>query len=286
MQASRVRRTCEGCGFRLAREIEGGKIEAWLHKQVEAGAFGLATRNHYLTAMKGFCRWMEREGHLTQDPTRHLRRVKNGPDMRRERRALTVEECRTLLEVTARSGNHHGMTGGDRALLYRLALETGLRYADLRSLKVGNLDLEGEPPSVRVEAAYTKNRREDRLPLRKETAAALRKRTRFMHPEAPLFKMWQNRGSEMLRRDLRAAGVPYRDSQGRVVDFHALRHTFVSNLARSGVHPKTAQDLARHSTITLTMDTYTHVLQEHKARALEQLPDLTSPGDSERLESA
>ena len=38
--------------------------------------------------------------------------------------------------------------------------------------------------------------------------------------------------------------------------FHALRHTFITNLARSGVHPKTAQSLARHSTITLTMDRY------------------------------
>jgi hypothetical protein len=37
-------------------------------------------------------------------------------------------------------------------------------------------------------------------------------------------------------------------------DLYALRHTFISNLAAGGVHPKTAQGLARHSTITLTMD--------------------------------
>ncbi len=40
---------------------------------------------------------------------------------------------------------------------------------------------------------------------------------------------------------------------------HALRHTFISNLARAGIHPKTAQALARHSTITLTLDRYSHV---------------------------
>lgn len=34
---------------------------------------------------------------------------------------------------------------------------------------------------------------------------------------------------------------------------------FISNLARAGVMPKVAQTLARHSTITLTMDRYTHV---------------------------
>ena len=42
-----------------------------------------------------------------------------------------------------------------------------------------------------------------------------------------------------------------------MADFHALRHTFVSNLANS----KMAQPLARHSTITLTMDRYTHSLE-------------------------
>ena len=63
---------------------------------------------------------------------------------------------------------------------------------------------------------------------------------------------------------------------GRVADFHGLRHTFVSNLANSGVHPKTAQTLARHSTIGLTMDRYTHVVVEDTVRAVAELPDLNA----------
>ena len=51
--------------------------------------------------------------------------------------------------------------------------------------------------------------------------------------------------------------LAYRNQQAHVADFHALRHTFITNLAESGVHPKLAQELARHSTITLTMDKYT-----------------------------
>jgi hypothetical protein len=58
------------------------------------------------------------------------------------------------------------------------------------------------------------------------------------------------------------------------LDFHALRHTFLTNLARSGVHPKVAQALARHSTITLTMDRYTHTVLEDQVKALAKLPDL------------
>jgi site-specific recombinase XerD len=40
--------------------------------------------------------------------------------------------------------------------------------------------------------------------------------------------------------------------------FHTLRHTSITKLCNSGVHPKTAQTLARHSSIGLTMDKHTH----------------------------
>lgn len=81
--------------------------------------------------------------------------------------------------------------------------------------------------------------------------------------------------ARVLREDLEAAGIPARDAQGLVVDFHALRHTFITNLAQGGVHPKTAQALARHSTITLTMDRYSHSNRADEARALSALPDLS-----------
>ena len=88
----------------------------------------------------------------------------------------------------------------------------------------------------------------------------------------PIPKHW--RSAEMLREDLEAAGVPYEDESGRKADFHSLRHTFITNLANAKVHPKTAQRLARHSTITLTLDRYTHSLWQDEVAALEALPDL------------
>ncbi len=56
-----------------------------------------------------------------------------------------------------------------------------------------------------------------------------------------------------------------------------LRHTFISSLASGGVHPKTAQTLARHSSVTLTMDRYTHLQVADQAAALAALPDLDRP---------
>ena len=76
----------------------------------------------------------------------------------------------------------------------------------------------------------------------------------------------------MLREDIGKAGITYRDDSGRVVDFHALKHTFISNLERHGVHPKTAQNLARHGSISLTMDCYSHMLKEDEWSALVVRP--------------
>jgi integrase len=86
----------------------------------------------------------------------------------------------------------------------------------------------------------------------------------------------------MLRADLAAADIPYEDTAGRVFDFHALRHQFISGLASAGVHPKVAQTLARHSTITLTMDRYTHLAVADVSGALECLPELPTVGQDNR----
>jgi len=76
----------------------------------------------------------------------------------------------------------------------------------------------------------------------------------------------------MIKLDLERAGIPYPDGSGNVADFHCLRHTFISRLARSRVSPAVAKSLARHSTITLTIDRYTHTLIQDERRALDLLP--------------
>ena len=79
------------------------------------------------------------------------------------------------------------------------------------------------------------------------------------------------------KKDLLAAGIDPQDTGAGKMDFHSLRHSFGSWLAASGVHPKAAQDLMRHSDINLTMSTYTHTLTGQQARAIAALPDLSGP---------
>ena len=79
------------------------------------------------------------------------------------------------------------------------------------------------------------------------------------------------------KADLAAAGIDYRDDAGRVADFHSLRHTAGTLLAATGVHPKVAQSLMRHSDINLTMSRYNHVLIGQESDAVAGLPDLAAP---------
>lgn len=111
------------------------------------------------------------------------------------------------------------------------------------------------------------------MPLRLPIAAALREHFAAKPGASRAFAIPKHqRQSEMLAADLTAAGIPVVDEEGRVADFHALRHTFITSLSRAGVNPKVAQSLARHSSIVLTMDHYTHLRVDDDRRALEALP--------------
>ena len=50
---------------------------------------------------------------------------------------------------------------------------------------------------------------------------------------------------------------------------HVCRHTYCSNMAKSGMNPKTLQYLMGHSDIGVTLNTYTHLgLEDAKEEVL------------------
>ena len=73
--------------------------------------------------------------------------------------------------------------------------------------------------------------------------------------------------------DLQAAGIPKKDQRDRVVDIHALRHTFGTHLSATGTHPRTAMAAMRHSRIDLTMNYYTDPVLLDVAGAVKALPN-------------
>ena len=78
----------------------------------------------------------------------------------------------------------------------------------------------------------------------------------------------------MLAIDLKAAGIEPESDSG-IVDFHALRGTYISHLVSSGASVKTCQTLARHSSPVLTIGIYAKASLHDIAGAVESLPDLT-----------
>ncbi len=186
--------------------------------------------------------------------------------------------------------------GRERALLYKLLVLTGLRRGEAASLTIASVDLDGRVPCIRLRAADAKSGQAAELPLRADLAADLRSwlserlaaaraaarpkqlpLPARLPDDAKLFNVPPNL-SAIFNRDLRLAGIPKRDDRGRTVDVHALRHTFASLLSRGGVPPRTAQAALRHSTIELTMQTYTDPRLLDVAGALDVLPALPLDG--------
>lgn len=75
-----------------------------------------------------------------------------------------------------------------------------------------------------------------------------------------------DRCNETLRIAVEAAGYKSDDATN-----HKWRHSFASNLIRSGVGPKIVQQLMRHEDVRQTLDTYSHLLQDDLEKALNEI---------------
>ena len=68
--------------------------------------------------------------------------------------------------------------------------------------------------------------------------------------------------------------------ENELMDFHALRHTCGAWLAQTGAHPKVVQQVMRHQSITLTMDTYGHLFPGQEAEAVVRMREMLNEPDS------
>jgi hypothetical protein len=73
-------------------------------------------------------------------------------------------------------------------------------------------------------------------------------------------------------RRLQSDFLAAKNHDGQVLDFHALRHTCGAWAAQGGASPKAIQTLMRHSSITLTLDTYGHMLPDEAAGTVLRMP--------------
>lgn len=282
---ARAKRVIEGCNWKSVVQVKAEEARAFLVDLWKEEKIGARSYAYYVRDLKAFGKWLVRTRRSIENPLEHLlplgsKAIAN--DDRRIRRALQKTEVSRLLRATATAPDRFGMTGAERALVYRLAVETGLRASELGTLTVASFRLEAAPPTVYLPGSGTKNARAAELPLRPTTVVLLKEHLASRMPNSKAFNMPPStQTARMIREDLAAAGIVARDAADRVVDFHALRHTFLTLLANSGVHPKVAQDLARHSDVNLTLSRYSHTVLEQRSEAVERLPDFDEGEESQ-----
>jgi integrase len=199
--------------------------------------------------------------------------VKPPRPSREEIRPLNREQVRALFEAARE----------DRLeALYVVAVTAGLRRGELQGLKWEDLDLEAgtlqvqrtlsEPKGGYVfEAPKSGKGRNVRL-TRKAMAALREHRKRQLEERMQKAGLWREQGlvfpsavgtplwggnlNRAFKTLLKRAGLPHS------FRFHDLRHTCATLLLRQGVNPKFVQELLGHRDVSLTLNTYSHVLPD------------------------
>ncbi len=215
----------------------------------QAAGWSLQTCNHYRASVKAFAKWCYDAHRVREDILRGVKGFNAKEDRRHDRRTLSLDELRRVIEAAQTGPMVAEMSGPARALCYRLAVASGLRYSEIASIRPESFDWKAS--SVTVAAAYTKNGDPATLPLASDLTNDLAAYVAPLTSGTPVFPL-PPKGARMLRVDLTAAGIPYCDASGLFFDFHSLRCQTATLADAAGVSPRVVQKMMRHSTLELT----------------------------------
>jgi integrase len=211
--------------------------------------------------------------------------VKVPQTKRKEIQPLSPEQACTLLDAAR----------GDRLeALYVLALNTGLRQGELLALKWEDVEL--EDAVVRVRRTLTRTRGKVTIGPPKTTRS--RRSVGFTQKAVEALRDHLARQLEEMEQMgslYRPGGLVFANESGGIINpsnlrnrsfarllhraglppttrFHDLRHTCATLLLSRNVNPKIVSEMLGHSSISITLDIYSHVLpnmQESAVRALD-----------------
>jgi integrase len=243
MTCKHVETIIESCAAESIGDLTGAGVMAAIGDLRDDGK-SLRTCNGYLTSAKAFTKWLRNERRTPDDALTALAGFNADTDRRYIRREMTPEELAYFLAtVEDYTTPMHNLPGPDRMMAYIVALGTGFRSLELRSLTPESFDLDSDPPTVTVQAAYSKRRRLDVQPIRRDLADSLRPwLVDYERDERP-FANLPGATARMLRDDLEEARrrwldeaktdnqrkeraesdfLQHTDAAGRVADFHGL----------------------------------------------------------------
>jgi integrase len=206
-------------------------------------------------------------------------------------------KIKTLVPEQARALLHSAHTDRLEAL-FVLAITTGMRQGELLGLKWADVDMEAGILQVRrtlstatgrgfsFNAPKTaKGRRSIKLP--ESALSSLRRHRNAQKRESEKIPgLWQEHdlvftthiGTPISRQDLivRSFKPLLQRAELPNIRFHDLRHTCATLLLSRGVHAKLVQELLGHATISVTLDTYSHVLPSMTDRTATAMEDVLS----------
>lgn len=251
-------------GLRHPRELTRQMLEAYqrhlylARSQRDGAPLGLRTQQQLIGAVRGWCKWLTREGHIPANPAADLEL----PRMPRSlpRTLLSVDQVRQLMSQP----DIEGLTGvRDRAML-ELLYGTGMRRSELMNLQLGDVDLTQATVFIR----QGKGRRDRYVPMGASArhwvaryAAEVRPMltnqvqdsqagwTLFLTDYGEAFE--RNRLSGMVAGHLRRIGVEHGSC-------HALRHACATHMLEAGAELRYIQVLLGHADLSTTQ-IYTHV---------------------------
>ena len=171
--------------------------------------------------------------------------------------------------------------GEDRLVpLWSLALDTGMRRGELAGLRWSDIDLPNAVLTVsqqRTTANYEtviaapKARSQRQLHLAPPTVNGLHcHRKRQLAEKSRLGPAWTDSGYVFVdeaghplhpQRVTKLFGEAIKKTGAPKIRLHDLRHTMATTALAAGVHPKVVQEQLGHATISVTLDTYSHLPQ-------------------------
>jgi len=228
------------------------------YKTKQGGELLLRTRNHHLTVLRAFLRYLSAEEEIDVYPPDRVKRFKED---QREVKVLTHEELQRLLEAP----NIEDRVGKRDKAILQMFFSTGLRLAELRSLnrkdlsfKTREISVRGKRGKIRVvflsdEAVsaledYLTTRLDHLLPLFIRNPE---KAVNIM-PPGEEFRLSRISIYNIVKKYALVAGIVSDPSP------HTLRHSFATDLLRNGADLRSVQELLGHKDLSTTQ-IYTHV---------------------------
>ncbi|TSC57684.1 MAG: putative Tyrosine recombinase xerD [Candidatus Peregrinibacteria bacterium Greene0416_19] len=218
----------------------------------------IRTKNHHLTILRAFLRYLVQEEELDTYPPDRVKRFK---EEQRKVKVLYTEELERLLaapDAQTKNGKR------DRAML-ALFFSTGLRLAELRSLSRKDLNFHTREISVRgkrsklrivflSDAAVTalQNYLDCRVDHLHPVFLNYHDRAVTALPPGEEFRLSANAIYRIVKKYARLAGIVSDPSP------HTLRHSFATDLLRNGADLRSVQELLGHKDLSTTQ-IYTHV---------------------------